>query len=443
MRIRNVTLLFIGALLFASGAAMSVVAATADDGDVGVSNDYCLGCHADPATTMTLENGASISLYIDPDVFEQSVHGAGGYACVQCHTEIRDYPHAPFSAYDARDLSLDLYDACFRCHSGQYERALDSVHADALENGTREAAICTDCHGAHDTPRLTDPFTDELLDSARVNVPVTCSQCHNAIYQKYRESVHGSSLTEDDNQDVPTCIDCHGVHDIGDPTTARFRLRSPTICSNCHTDETLMSKYGLSTQVLNTYVSDFHGTTVTIFQKVTPDSATNKAVCYDCHGIHDIRRVDDPEKGLQVRENLLARCQVCHPDATSEFSTSWLSHYIPSPEKNSLVYYVNLFYKILIPGVLGGMAVLVLLDASWQVRRRLSNSSLASPEEVPPTTPEDDEGYGGTVNERDTPESPGRAPEEAGELPSDQAPFRGNFDHGLEDERGEDPSAYE
>jgi hypothetical protein len=96
-------------------------------------------------------------------------------------------------------------------------------------------------------------------------------------------------------------------------------------------------------------------------------------VCYDCHGVHEIRRVDDPEKGLQVRENLLARCQVCHPDATLEFSDSWTSHYIPSPQNNPLVYYVNLFYKFLIPGVLGGMAVLVALDASWQIRRRLGD----------------------------------------------------------------------
>lgn len=359
-------------ILFGS-AALFVVDASADPDEPGVSNKYCLDCHADPSTTMRLENGITISLYVEPETFNESVHGQEGYACVQCHTDIQTYPHEPFSAYDRRDLSLDLYDACFRCHSGQYERALDSVHANALENGIVEAAICTDCHGAHDTRRLTNPQTGQLLEDARLQIPDTCAQCHNAIYEKYRESVHGSALTEENNLDVPTCIDCHGVHDISDPTTARFRLLSPSICADCHTDESLMEKYGLSTQVLNTYVSDFHGTTVSIFQKVTPDAATNKAVCYDCHGVHDIRSVDDPRKGLSVRENLLARCQVCHPDATADFSDSWLSHYIPSPERNPLVYYVNLFYKFLIPGVLAGMGVLVLLDASWQVRRRFSS----------------------------------------------------------------------
>jgi hypothetical protein len=144
-----------------------------------------------------------------------------------------------------------------------------------------------------------------------------------------------------------------------------------------------MAKYGISTQVLDTYVADFHGTTVTLFEKMTPDAETNKPVCYDCHGVHDIMRADDPEKGLQVRENLLARCQVCHPDASTNFSTAWLSHYIPSPDKHPIVYYVNLFYKFFIPTVLGGMALLVVLDINKAAGRRIwRRSRKTTPEEV-------------------------------------------------------------
>ncbi len=86
--------------------------------------------------------------------------------------------------------------------------------------------------------------------------------------------------------------------------------------------------------------------------------------------MHDIQNVNDPVKGLAVKENLLARCQVCHPNATSNFPTAWLSHYIPSPEKTPVVYFVNLFYKFFIPGVLGGMAILVVLDISSLLRKR-------------------------------------------------------------------------
>jgi hypothetical protein len=69
-----------------------------------------------------------------------------------------------------------------------------------------------------------------------------------------------------------------------------------------------------------------------------------------------------------VRENLLERCPVCHPDATVNFPDAWLSHYIPSPEKYPIVYYVNLFYKFLIPTIIGGMGLLVVLDFSKRVR---------------------------------------------------------------------------
>ena len=114
--------------------------------------------------------------------------------------------------------------------------------------------------------------------------------------------------------------------------------------------------------VNNTYIADFHGTTVTIFEKTAPDQQTNTPVCIDCHGVHNMTRADDPNNGLHVKENLLRTCQKCHPDANENFPASWMSHYSASPKTAPLVYYVNLFYKILIPGVIGAMVIYVILD---------------------------------------------------------------------------------
>jgi hypothetical protein len=338
-----------------------------------IANQTCLNCHGVPGLSMTLESGESLSLYVSPEGYTASVHGEAGYACIQCHTEVGDYPHPPFTVKDVRDASLRLYESCQRCHAGEYDQTMDSTHFAALQRGNLNAAICTDCHTAHEVKQLTDRQTGELLPEALTWIPETCAQCHNAIYQKYLTSVHGSALIGEGNPDVPTCIDCHGVHSIEDPTTAAFRLRSPQMCASCHTDSQRMAEYDLSTEVLRTYVADFHGSTVTLFERYTPDAETNKPVCYDCHGIHDIRSTADPEKGLSVRENLLLRCQACHPDATVNFPDAWLSHYIPSPERTPLVYYVDLFYRFFIPGVLGGMAVLVALDFSKIMRSRLRN----------------------------------------------------------------------
>ncbi len=81
-----------------------------------------------------------------------------------------------------------------------------------------------------------------------------------------------------------------------------------------------MNKYGISTEVLDTYVADFHGTTQVLFEQETPEQQFNKPVCYDCHGVHDIARTDDPQKGLLVREKSSRALPGLPPGCHCEFS---------------------------------------------------------------------------------------------------------------------------
>lgn len=360
-------------LLVSLGLSVSAAGASAPAPGVAVrsyappaagQNDACLACHQNQQMSVTLgpQKSEVLSLFVDSAEFNHSVHGDQGLACVDCHIGFQPANGHGLTFGSRRDVTLTLNKACAKCHQQQADLEKDSVHAAARAVGTLEAAICTDCHTAHAVRRLKDPNTGQFLPETRFWIPTTCRQCHSEIYAKYRNSVHGKALIDGNNRDVPTCIDCHGVHQIVNPTTDAFRLKSPQLCAKCHTDPAVMDKYSISTQVLNTYVADFHGTTVTIFQKVSPDSVTNKPVCFDCHGIHDIARVDDPQKGLEIKANIIAACQKCHPDANTNFPDAWLSHYIPSPTKYPLVYYINLFYKFFIPAVLLPMAALVVMD---------------------------------------------------------------------------------
>jgi predicted CXXCH cytochrome family protein len=191
----------------------------------------------------------------------------------------------------------------------------------------------------------------------------------SVIFDTYAQSVHGEALLSEGNPDVPTCIECHGVHNIADPTTSLARIRSPQLCATCHADEELMAKYGISTDVFETYVADFHGQTVALFEDhPDPSVETNKAVCYDCHGVHDIRPVDDPENGIKV--NLLETCRQCHPDATANFPDAWTSHFRPSLQNNPLVFLVDTFYAIVIPLTVGALGFLVATDIFRAVRTR-------------------------------------------------------------------------
>jgi hypothetical protein len=315
---------------------------------------------------VSFKDGSSKDVTIDPAAWAESVHGSSGLGCGDCHAAHAEYPHPELAARSAREYTIANYSSCEGCHEEQFKKQLDGVHLKAIASGNKKAAVCSDCHDPHTQRKITGD-DGRLLPEGRVAVPGTCARCHAEIQAQYRQSVHGQALV-DGNADVPTCIDCHGVHDIPDPTTTAFRLASPRMCADCHTDAQKMKPYGLSTQVLRTYVADFHGSTVTLFQRRHPEQLTNKPVCYDCHGVHDIASKKDPKKGLQVKGNLLATCRKCHPDATTNFPDAWLSHYVPTRERAPLVYWARLAYQILIPTVVGGMALFVLSDV---VRRRL------------------------------------------------------------------------
>ena len=285
--------------------------------------------------------------------------------CVACHKDISAFPHPVRTFTNRRDYTLLYQDTCKTCHADKVKP--DGMHQKLLAGGNKNAPICADCHNAHSQPKLKDA-SGNVVFIEKAKIAQTCARCHSTIYNQYATSVHGAAAIGQNNPDVPVCITCHGVHEISDPTTNAFRLASPKLCANCHSDKNMMAKYNLSTDVYNTYVADFHGTTVTLFQKTSPDQLTNKAVCYDCHGVHNIGNPKDPKNGLEIKQNMLKACQKCHPDANLSFPDSWLSHYIPSPERNPWVYYVNLFYKFFIPGVLIPMGIFVLSDVFLRIR---------------------------------------------------------------------------
>lgn len=370
-RFRTFALVFLFAALVTAGAvaflsqpapAQAAPPAPAPAPQGGTqTNELCLGCHSKPDQTVTLANGDVLSITVNPETFKSSVHGSQDLACVQCHTNITGFPHPELKVKSHTEYTQQYGQTCKNCHNQEFLKNQDSMHSQAMAKGDLNAPSCSSCHNPHTQQQMTHK-DGTLLPEARAQVAEICSVCHNAIFQQYKDSVHGQGVMQGNNADVPTCTDCHGVHNIGNPTTAQARLNSPKICANCHTNPTMMQKYGLSTQVLSTYISDFHGTTVTLFQKTNPDQETNKPVCYDCHGVHNIAKVNDPQKGLKIKANMLVACQKCHPEANLNFPDSWLSHYIPSPDHAPLVYYVQLVYKILIPSVIGGMALFVLSD---------------------------------------------------------------------------------
>lgn len=317
--------------------------------------EMCLSCHSDHGMSVTLPNGESRSLFIDKAVFDQSAHG-GKLGCVDCHSDMTEVPHAAKPFKTRREFTVAYYEACKRCHFANYSKTLDSVHHAALARGDNMAPLCVDCHGSHD---VTPP------NRPRSRISQMCAKCHSGVQTTYARSIHGKALFEESNADVPVCTDCHRSHDVGGPREPGWRLKSPEICANCHTNERLMKKYGISTNVMSTFLADFHGMTASLHRTEKNDAGVVTALCIDCHGVHDITKVTDRASPV-MQANLLKVCQRCHPSATANFSSAWLSHYEPTFKKAPLVYSVKVFYAVLIPFMIGGLVLQILLHL-WRV----------------------------------------------------------------------------
>src|SRR5574341_189956 len=402
-------------LLWPPGAAFGARCALSDE------TQACLVCHAESGNVTTFQNGESVAVAVEPGPFWASVHGPLG--CAGCHADFAGGKH-PVRQFKSRlHYQTRAALACRTCHADDQVRK-NPVHVAVLsEEKSGKPTLCANCHGAHDITRVSrkSVFASEeqyclrchnrgvamrfqngesrslIVDVATIEASVhgklscsdchfgfspeehpqrnfmterdyilasseSCRRCHFDKYTKTLESIHYTMLSQG-NQDAPVCVDCHTAHTIEDPFSLYSRERIPDICSNCHANKEIMAKYGLSTEVVKTYLSDFHGVTLSLYrrQKGERERSTRPiAVCTDCHGTHGISRTAGPGS-VSVKANLLKRCQKCHPGAGENFPDAWLSHYEPSLKRTPLVYLAGLAYQAFIPVLIAGLALQILL----------------------------------------------------------------------------------
>lgn len=118
---------------------------------------------------------------------------------------------------------------CIQCHSSQSGRALkpvkpwqESIHA---ENGIS----CHNCHGgdAKDAANAMNPERGFLGAPRESDIPAFCGRCHIGIKGDFITSAHGRAL----GKGGPTCVTCHGSHEI---RKATLDLINEKTCSQCH-----------------------------------------------------------------------------------------------------------------------------------------------------------------------------------------------------------------
>lgn len=200
--------------------------------------------------------------------------------------------------------------SCFHCHSTEVEQFQNSVHSANIS--------CVDCHGGDNTVNgtlvsvgvMTINFTGV---PSRINITKLCANCHNKTVELYEESVHWSKLTSGD-KNAPSCLDCHGVHNIlsyKDPLSTTYVDKIPQLCAGCHDNKTKMQAwyYGIATDRFDTYKKSYHYKASIL----GGGKAKSFATCNDCHENHNTKNQTDPTSAIYPA-NLVKTCEKegCH-----------------------------------------------------------------------------------------------------------------------------------
>jgi cytochrome b subunit of formate dehydrogenase len=393
-----------------------------------LKDEDCLQCHSDKTLTKDV-NGKQVSLFVDSAKLKHSIHG-GMFACVDCHTDVKSLAHdaAPKKVTcaqchaDAQEAYSHSFHAklvkagnapaanCQDCHGGEHEILAasdakspvnhsnipatcgrchgqkflmeqngesaqayisyqDSVHGRAVENGSLKAAVCTDCHGAHEIL----PASDAKSPISKASVPGTCGKCHTEIENTFNQSIHGQAIARG-NQLAPVCTDCHGIHSIKSPVNPNSPVAEKNLsrdtCARCHEGVRLSQEFGVPGNRVNSYFDSYHGL-------AAEGGSVVAANCSSCHGVHDILPSSDPRSTIN-RAHLDATCGKCHKGVTQKFTLTRVhmeDGIHPHDIGSVVVRWVRWFYILLIVAVIGAMLLhnAIILRSKAIARRRMQN----------------------------------------------------------------------
>lgn len=294
-------------LFCASLISLPTIAQTLD-------NAGCLTCHDGKtgALEVPAKGGEKRELHhFTSQEYAQGVHGK--MTCVACHTGIKENP-AQGKGHARDPAAVPQKVDCAGCHQDLWKKAQESgkagqnpqletvvkniaayktsFHARPNEDDkTQPNASCDNCHDTHtfNVPAKDTPAYEQW----RLSTAVACgASCHDRQLKVFKRSIHGKEALEKHNPKAAVCTDCHSAHSVVNSSGEPFKRSITESCGSCHTDS------------LKTYKGTYHG-------QISALGYVYTAKCYNCHGGHDILKVDDPKSKVHPN-NRMKTCESCH-----------------------------------------------------------------------------------------------------------------------------------
>jgi hypothetical protein len=237
------------------------------------------------------------------------------------------------------------------------------------------AASSTDVGSAG--PELDATAAENVSPTPEDTEPLSAEERHWATrypreYEDWKDSVHGRAYRSGDTK-APDCTSCHEDPESSEIRTADFRLGIPSRCASCHDDAKLMREHDIVTDSYTSYLADFHGLTIEYYRVHDPSQWRYEAVCSDCHRSHAVYEGSDSRSSV-APANLLGTCQQCHSGAEASFTSAAAGHFRTDRESSLLAYYIEAIYQVLIPAIIGLMAVYVGLDVVHRLRGKFART---------------------------------------------------------------------
>ncbi len=194
---------------------------------------------------------------------------------------------------------------CLMCHgngamfAGHRDSARLHVSERVLQGSVHGQAglLCAMCHQGMDFPHPDErPSPD-------------CGLCHSREAEQHNRSLHGQAAARGDPL-APSCVECHGDHDIRshtDPLSPTRVMNIPFLCGECHHEGTSVSRTRNIPQdsILENYTESIHA------EGLLRQGLTVTAVCTSCHTSHQILPHTDPQSSIH-RDNVAGTCMQCH-----------------------------------------------------------------------------------------------------------------------------------